>query len=577
MTNSKLASPLITKRDGKRLAEVGRLSLLVAVTTLGVSCSAMADWKDDIGYTQLVSALGNSTPNGAGVPISLIEASTGGGAYFPDTYPVPTNPQFTAGSDPFSEDIVFIDGSGMAANGVSGHSANVVGSVFFGNSSPAAGANTVWVYEANDWISNVLNLSNGQDPETQNFRVQNFSWISSGDSPATEDQSRNALRRFDFMIDRDNVTAMVGLNNSTAQLPQLLAHSYNAIAVGRSDGIHSTGLTGSFYGPGRTKPEIVAPAGSTSRATGMLSSAATMLHEAVAGSDAANSEVMKAVLLAGATKDEFVGWSRTTTQPLDDIFGAGELNVYNSYLMTVGGQTAGSTDVTGVTVETVDSSGWDYQTVSPSNDLFYNFEIPVGSMAPELSVILDWNVEVTDTNGGTPFSGSESLANLDLALFDSTATFMGTLIDESLSAVDNVEHIYQTDLGPGLYTLRVSGASARDFGLAWRLNTLFDFDDDGFADTSADFDEDGDVDGMDFLAWQGNFGTLLGATRAMGDADGDGDVDEIDAAILNASFGTSPLSTLASTVPEPATLAHVVGGMLLLLFSRRSRKPRCLC
>ncbi|NOY40406.1 MAG: hypothetical protein GXP26_01030 [Planctomycetes bacterium] len=576
MMNSILASPLLAKYAGKKLVKVGWLSLLVAVATQAASCLAAADWKDDIGYTQLVSVLGNSTPNGAGVPISLVEAPTGGGAYFPDTYPVPTNPQFTAGSDPFSEDIIFTDGSGMAANGVSGHAASVVGSSFFGNSSPAAGANAVTVYEANDWIENVLNMDNGQDPETQNFRVQNFSWIGTFDSGS---QDRNVLRRFDFMIDRDNVTAMVGLNNGSATpLPQLLVHSYNAIAVGRSDGIHSTGLTGAFYGPGRLKPEIVAPVVTTSQATGVLSSVATLLHEAVAGGDATNSEVMKAILLAGATKDEFVGWSRTTTQPLDDTYGAGQVNVYNSYLMTLGGQTAGSTDVTGATVETVDSSGWDYRTVNPSNDLFYNFEIPVGSTAPELSVILDWNVEVTDTNGDTPFSGSESLANLDLALYNSTTTFMESLVDAeslSISVVDNVEHIYQTDLGPGLYTLRVSGvsgASARDFGLAWRLNTLFDV-------PSADFDEDGDVDGMDFLAWQSNFGTLLGATRAMGDADGDGDVDEIDAAILDGSFGTvtPSVTSLANTVPEPATLAHAFGGMLLLLLSRRSRKPRCLC
>ncbi len=565
MMNLNSAFPLIAKRGGQRLTKICRLGLLVAVATLGGAYSAMAALQDDIGYIQLVSALGNSTPNGAGVPISLVEAPVAGGAYFPDTYPVPTNPQFTAGSDPFSEDIVFTDGSGMASKGVSSHAAGTVGSSFFGNSSLAAGANAVTVYEANDWIDNVLNMSNGQDPEIQNFRVQNFSWIGTFESNS---QDRNALRRFDFLIDRDNVTAMVGLNNSTTPLPQLLVHSYNAIAVGRSDGVHSTGLTESFYGPGRTKPEIVAPVATTSQATGVLSSAATLLHEAVAGSDAANSEVMKAVLLAGATKNEneFAGWSRTTTRPLDSTYGAGEVNVYNSYLMTVGGQTVGSTDATGATVETVDSSGWDYQTISPGNDLFYNFEIPVGSTAPELSVILDWNVEVTDSNAGAPFSGSQSLANLDLALFDSTTTFMGSLLDESVSTVDNVEHIYQTGLGPGLYTLRVSGASARDFGLAWRLNTLFDV-------PSADFDEDGDVDGMDFLAWQGNFGTLLGATRAMGDADGDGDVDEIDGTILNASFGLSPLPTLTNSVPEPTALAHVVGGVLLLLLSRRSRKP----
>jgi len=346
------------------------------------------------------------------------------------------------------------------------------------------------------------------------------------------------------------------LNNNTDPLPHLLSQSYNAIAIGRTDGIHSSGLTNLVnYGVGRSKPDLVLPRGTTSAATSSASSAATLLHSAVGeSSDAGKSETMKAILLAGATKEEFPGWSRSTTQPLDDTFGAGELNVYNSYLMIEGGQTVGSPDATGAL--TVNSSGWDYQTVNPGSDLFYNFEVPVGSTAAELSIILAWNVEVAGS------FNSESLANLDLALYDSTAGFLNTLVDESLSTVDNVEHIYQTGLGPGTYTLKVSGdmsnPTSRDFGLAWRLDTLFDT-------PSADFDGDGDVDGSDFLAWQRGFGTLLGATNAMGDADGDGDIDADDIALLSAGFGTSiPTLSLASVVPEPTSLALLVAGMLML-------------
>ena len=93
-------------------------------------------------------------------------------------------------------------------------------------------------------------------------------------------------------------------------------------------------------------------------------------------------------------------------------------------------------------------------------DIYYNFEVPVGSTAPELSILLAWNVKVTDTNPSEGvFNPQESLQNLDLQLFDSTASFLGSMLDQSVSTVDNVEHIYRTNLGPGTYTLKVSGAA----------------------------------------------------------------------------------------------------------------------
>lgn len=55
----------------------------------------------------------------------------------------------------------------------------------------------------------------------------------------------------------------------------------------------------------------------------------------------------------------------------------------------------------------------------------------------------------------------------------------------------------------------------------------------------ADFNGDGSVGGADYLAWQANFGTTAGATRAQGDADGDGAVDADDLAQWEADFGSS--------------------------------------
>ena len=88
-----------------------------------------------------------------------------------------------------------------------------------------------------------------------------------------------------------------------------------------------------------------------------------------------------------------------------------------------------------------------------------------------------------------------------------------------------------------------------------------------------DFDNDGDVDGDDFLAWQGGFGTTSGATQSDGDADFDGDVDGDDFLIWQSQLGTSlPGNGSASVaaVPEPTTsMLLLLTGFLLARVRRR--------
>ena len=538
-------------------------------------------WHGLVDYTKLKSRLGAQTPTGAGVNVSMVEApvTSPSGAYYID----PASPEFSSTDDPLGAAVTLHDGSGNASAGVSSHAQNNVGAYFFGNvTSVAPGANDITLYEANHWLGSVIRYTNATGPLEQNFRVQNHSWVgttASGNVPPFTEHPDNlkVLRRYDYLIERandgDGMTAVVGLNNSSNPLPYLLAHSYNAIGVGRSDGNHSAGLTlspsTSAYGPGRSKPDIVAPAGSTSTSTAMVSSAATMLYQTAVAPGAAKNEVMKATLMAGATKSEFSNWTRTQVQPLDDMFGAGELNVYNSYLIQYGGRHAGSTAEPTAAVGTY---GWDYkEKVDASNELYYSFEISPGSTASNLSIVLSWNVNVTDTNPSeSVFTPTESLQNLDLQLYDSTAGFMGTMLDQSISAVDNVEHIYRTNLGPGTYTLKVSGAANWDYGLAWRMTTAFD-------QPTADFDGDGAISGGDFLVWQRNFGKLLGATNSEGDADGDGDVDADDLALWKAgaiSPLTPPMLASIAAVPEPATAGMLALTATALLGARQFRSRR---
>ncbi|HMP08097.1 MAG TPA: hypothetical protein PJ982_17250, partial [Lacipirellulaceae bacterium] len=70
-------------------------------------------------------------------------------------------------------------------------------------------------------------------------------------------------------------------------------------------------VTNSIYGPGRYRPDIVVPVeasgyNSVSAATAGVSSAAALLRGVAAGTDADRSETMKAILMAGATKTEFL-------------------------------------------------------------------------------------------------------------------------------------------------------------------------------------------------------------------------------------------------------------------------------
>jgi hypothetical protein len=573
---------------------------VLALLGLARSPASAQTWQDATDYTKLKSRLGASTPTGAGGAISLVEAQTSSSGTPPNAYYIDTSlAEFTAASDPFGLALNLTDGTGNMLNGNSSHATFTVGQNYFGNSaSMAPGANNVTIYEVNDWLSSKLNYEGMGPPQVPAFRVQNHSWIAN--TLGNDSQDLAAIRRFDYLIETTELTGVVGANNNNnpAALlahPHVMVHSYNSIVVGRPDGSHSRGQTTSFYGAGRFKPDIVAPGSFTSIATARVSSAATLLHETGVGTDAVRSETMKAILLAGATKQEFDDWvdpttgavnpwNRTATRPLDDVFGAGELNIYNSYLSQLGGKQSASLTVPSTAVG---SYGYDYQNrkAEAVGDLFYKFNVASGSTATELSIVLAWNAEITDTNPGSPFVPQESLQNLDMRLYTAAENVFSEPLDPlrgSVSTTDNVEHIYLTNLAPGTYTLKVSGAANWDYGLAWRMSTLFD-------EPSGDFDQDGVVNGSDFLTWQRNLGRLLGASHSQGDADGDGDVDTDDLAVLhlagvglpgsNSGAGVGSVigggTASSGAVPEPASLISLATGLLMLAAGRVRRRKRC--
>jgi hypothetical protein len=86
---------------------------------------------------------------------------------------------------------------------------------------------------------------------------------------------------------------------------------------------------------------------------------------------------------------------------------------------------------------------------------------------------------------------------------------------------------------------------------------------------TADFDENGVVDGNDLADWRAGFGDTT-AAKADGDADADGDVDGNDFLTWQRQLGTLPPTTSAvGAVPEPASAALAVAGVLALAGLRR--------
>jgi hypothetical protein len=390
----------------------------------------------------LAAELGDAMPTGQGISVTQVEAPQSDTGYFqPDTS------QFA--DKTFNFESPALDGS-------SGH-ATTVGSYLYGSSGVAPGAGTggasINLWEANDWINNILN---GMTKESSD--VANFSWIGTTGNTYTDTL---ITRKLDSSINKYDYVAVVGVNNgSSATLPNLLCQSYNAISVGLTSGNHSSGYT-TLDGVGRTKPDIVAPAQYTSYAAPMVAGAASLLLQTAnsnsAYANAAHSQAIKAILMAGATKTEFPAWTHTQTQPLDSVYGAGELNIDRSYkILTAGRQNSSASQL-------VAATGWDYSQTAQSNSAkWYYFEVPENMTADEFSAVLTWNCSVNSSGTTT------TLANLDLQIWTAADFAAETLLDQSVSTVDNVELLYLQDLAAGEYAMCLtSDTSNINYALAW--------------------------------------------------------------------------------------------------------------
>jgi len=420
----------------------------------------------DIGLERMRQRLGAAAPNGNGVAVSLVEANHQGQDSAPDVYRYMPN-----GADERLAGKTIRDESGLThPPGATSSHATDVAAALCGNGGVAPGVQDLDVYVTANWLAaGCLRTLSPVAPARPPTRLINHSWVSDpSDTPATID----ALRRLDYVIDRYGTTMVVGANNgSNTQMPLWLAHSYNSIAVGVSDGNSSPGPTRlAEEGAGRAKPDLVCPENSTSGATARTSGAAAILLETArqttSAVDAARPETIKAILLAGAVKNSLdfkFPWRHSIDHPLDARLGAGQLDVNNSQrLLAANRWKAGETS----------STGWDVTETAAGQDRRYTFEIAVEDRRDELSIALVWNrqVLVQPVSLDSPAQLKPlPLADLDLRLERIDSAGQAVLVDTSASRIDNVEHIYVPQPLPGRYVVHVIGNAGKTrYAVAWQ-------------------------------------------------------------------------------------------------------------
>jgi hypothetical protein len=201
-------------------------------------------------------------------------------------------------------------------------------------------------------------------------------------------------------------------------------------------------------------------AGETSFSTPLVAGAAAVLVQAAIRGDggsnanaAGDLRTIKALLLNSAVEPD--GWTNGSATPLDARYGAGVVNIFNSWQQLKGGQhpciettinRSGGAHPPGTNTNSVSALvGWDYGNLSTyaTNDTVkhYYFNLP-GSDSFTLTATLVWNKQYGKTN----------INHLNLFLYNAANS---NLVTCSTSLVDNVEHIFLPTLAPGRYDLQV--------------------------------------------------------------------------------------------------------------------------
>ncbi|MEO8223779.1 MAG: hypothetical protein ABI661_03165, partial [Gammaproteobacteria bacterium] len=460
---------------------------------------------DDVGYTQLQAELGLATPVGAGVLISQIE---GNQLMDPDYAYVPE----TGNAELMGKTITDVSALSTAP---SGH-ATAVAQLFYGNTMASArGITNITGYLADHWLqTGYLHVEDSNPtapwPVQSARRVANHSYI--GGYPGDEGPANNAnaLRRVDWLVERDDYLQVVAY--AAVGPAPLLSSAFNVISADWTGALPTIGSAAvdAIYTAGRTRPDVVAPIDSPSQATPIVASAAALLVGVGQSSsalstdlsaisttnrngdtiyNASRSEVIKAALMAGAARftrnstgaditDYRANAADRTTNGLDRRYGAGQVNVRNSYWIIASGEKNSTEDGGPGSGSATQGFDFDPHFGGTASNSQANYPLPVSATPQLLTAALVWTLDIA---GGTAahFNGTAVLRDLALSVIDLANS--GATVVMSQSTIDNSENAWIVIPAGGQYALRVARGSGSafdyDYALAWQL--LPDTDADG--------------------------------------------------------------------------------------------------
>ena len=561
---------------GKAITGIGLL-LIQVISGSGV---ALADYLTDIDATKLIVELGNEAPTGRGVLATQVEA-TSSGNYMPDS----TDSQL-------SGEIIVDKSNGDG--GISSH-ATSVGRYYYGSLAIASAMADIDVYEANSYLTSgfleygallsgnpiqPMYSTSGTIEQSSPARITNHSWVGT----TADEVAGELLRRLDFVVAADQSLQIVATNNGPTANP-LLAGAYNAITVGRTDGNHPLGTMAvdDVYSSGRVCPLLVVPMSTTSAAAPVVAAAAALLVDTGHNQPALSADpqgisltnrdssmviyhaesalVVKAALLAGArrvtanTTDDEISDYRTlvdnrSANGMDARYGAGQLNVFNSYAIISAGEQNSREDEPG-DGGAINALGFDFDPgfggESGSNTVA-TYSFTAGENHHRLCASLVWNLKIA---GGIWYDYDDTTTKyaLTLSLTDITIPEAPRIVAVSNSDMDTNENIWASIVPQRQYCLTVSSnqttAFQSPYALAWRMFTPSDQDADGMDDDweveyglnhldSSDRVQDRDSDGLDNAEeWR------QGTNPDNPDSDGDGFSDGTEVLA-----GSNPLSAL---------------------------------
>lgn len=523
---------MFDRKQRRTATTVGGVMLLCVASVFG-------DVSEEIGLDALHARLGADTPTGAGVVLAQVEAPQGS-SYAPDQ----GNAHFVT--------LTIHQQSGI--QGASSHATNVAQWMCGNTWSPAPGVENLYCWDVTDWCTNgflqaqsTVTLPNGTPYDIKNF---NLSWIATFGSITND---LRVLRRADFVVERDDALMCCGLSNEGTDPYPLMMCMFNGVTVGVTDGEHAADDTLSAYdGPGRMRPDLVAPIGTTSAATGLTSGCAALLVETARADgslpiEAEASEVIKAALLAGTTKttpeDDWTNSPGTgaergiTSRPYDEHYGAGTLNVDRSHRIISGGRTWG-----GIYEESAAPAGlhgFDLAFCLQDKSRWWSFVLE--GTVDEVSIAATWNRIVNSSFTGYSIGDGElhlwrrnSADNIEPLTGDSGISVFSSGNVVSRSDVDNVELLVLRDLVAGEYVLELrhnaaSGASNLVAGVAWHFSDPVPVD-----DVLGDITGDGLVDVSDLLSVIADWNCMA---DCMADVNEDGVVNIVDLLLVIANWG----------------------------------------